>query len=273
MFDLMTRAKNAIEAYNTQLRINSANIANMSTPGYKTIKVSFQTIFERIINGGTAAQDQLGGTNPMQLGGNVGISGTSLDFSQGSIAEGDSLSLAINGSGLFAVSPDDGNTIVYTRTGKFQLDSAGNLVTDNGMLVYGLRGGSLQPITGLNIYNPDLLSWTSDGRLVEYTDATFSVVNRETGFSAALTTFNNRAGLAQSFGNTFVETEASGTAQTFQTTGGSFGTVIPRSIEQSNVFFTGETIDAQEAQRAMSGNLSMLKMISDEITNFINKIS
>jgi flagellar hook protein FlgE len=273
MLDLMTRAKDAINAYNTQLRINSANIANMSTPGYKSLKISFQSIFEQLINGGTTAQGLIGGTNPLQMGGNVGISSTSIDFSQGSIQEGATLDLAINGSGLFAVSPDGGNTMLYTRTGKFQIDSNGNLLTDNGLQVYGLKGGALQPITGLNGFNTSNLSWAADGRLVEYTDSTFTTENRDTGFSAALTSFTNVSGLAQSFGNTFAETEASGAPLSYQGSGGTFGAVVPRSIEASNVFFTGEIIDSQEAQRAMSGNLSMLKMISDEITNFINKIS
>ena len=97
----MTKAKNAIEAYNTQLRINSSNIANMSVPGYKAMKISFQTIYEKMINQGTAAEADSGGTNPIQLGSSVGIGSTSLDFSQGTVTEGQPLDLAINGSGLF----------------------------------------------------------------------------------------------------------------------------------------------------------------------------
>jgi flagellar hook protein FlgE len=67
MLDIMTKAKNAIEAYNTQLRVSSANIANMSVNGYKKLDVSFQTVFERVLNGGTAASEGAGGTNPVQL--------------------------------------------------------------------------------------------------------------------------------------------------------------------------------------------------------------
>ena len=278
MLDVMSKAKNAIEAYNTQLRINSSNIANMSVPGYKTMKISFQTIFEQVLKGGTAAEAEIGGTNPLQLGSSVGIGNTYLDFSQGTITEGLQLDLAVNGSGLFVVSPDGGKSMLYTRAGKFLIDSAGNLVTDTGMQVYGLSGDVLVPITGLTAYNMDRLSWTNDGQLAEFNvngdgSINYTSVNTYTGYKIALTSFTNLSGLAQSSGNTFAETAASGSPLANKTSGDSYGIAVPRNYEQSNVFYTGEVIDSMEAQRAMSGNLTILKMISDEITNFINRIS
>jgi len=279
MLDVLSKAKNAIEAYNTQLRINSSNIANMSVPGYKTAKISFQTIFEQVLKGGTAAESEIGGTNPLQLGSSVGIGNTYLDFSQGAITEGLPLDLAVNGSGLFVVSPDGGNTMQYTRAGKFQIDSGGNLVTDNGMQVYGLSGDVLVPITGLTAYNTSRLSWTENGDLAEFnlnpdgTTVNYSSVNVYTGYKIALTTFTNLSGLAQSSGNTFTQTAASGSPLSYKTSRDTYGDAIPRNYEQSNVFYTGEVIDSMEAQRAMSGNLTILRMISDEITNFINRIS
>jgi flagellar hook protein FlgE len=279
MLDLMTKAKNAIEAYNTQLRINSSNIANMSVPGYKAMKISFQTIYENMINQGTAAEADSGGTNPIQLGSSVGIGSTSLDFSQGTVTEGQPLDLAINGSGLFVVSPDDGNTKLYTRAGQFSIDSAGNLTTSTGMQVYGFSGGVLVPITGLANYDTNRLSWTSDGQLAEFnlksdgTTVDYSSVNKLTGYSIALTSFANVSGLEQASGNTFAQTPASGDPLSYKSTGDIYGTISPQEYEQSNVFYTGEVIDSMEAQRAMSGNLTILRMISDEITNFINRIS
>jgi flagellar hook protein FlgE len=278
MLDVMSKAKNAIEAYNTQLRINSSNIANMSVPGYKTMKISFQTIFEQVLKGGTAAEAEIGGTNPLQLGSSVGIGNTYLDFSQGTITEGLQLDLAVNGSGLFVVSPDGGKSMLYTRAGKFLIDSAGNLVTDTGMQVYGLSGDVLVPITGLTAYNMDRLSWTNDGQLAEFNvngdgSINYTSVNTYTGYKIALTSFTNLSGLAQSSGNTFAETAASGSPLANKTSGDIYGIAVPRNYEQSNVFYTGEVIDSMEAQRAMSGNLTILRMISDEITNFINRIS
>jgi flagellar hook protein FlgE len=284
MLDLMTRAKNAIEAYNSQLRINSSNIANMSVPGYKAMKISFQTIYENLINQGTAATGDTGGTNPTQLGSSVAIGNTSIDFSQGAITSGGNLDLAINGQGLFIISPD-GSTKLYSRAGQFIIDPSGNLTTTTGMQVYGLNGGSLVPITGLNSYHSDRLSWTDDGQLVEFNykknpDGTYDTsaidpasIARKTGFSIALTNFNNPSGLEQASGSAFAETPASGAPLPNKAPGNTYGTVSPRQYEQSNVFYTGEVIDSLEAQRAMSGNLTILRMISDEISNFISRIS
>jgi flagellar hook protein FlgE len=279
MLDLLSRAKNAIETYNAQLRINSSNIANMSVPGYKAMKISFQTIYEQMLNGGSAAVGDVGGTNPFQLGSSVGIGSTGIDFSQGGFTEGGMLDLAINGSGLFIVSDDGGTTFKYTRAGKFQIDANGNLITTNGMQVYGLSAGALTPITGLSAFHTSALSWTNDGELAEVTETTnpdgtvTRTPNLSTGYKIALTSFNNLSGLAQSSGNTFVETLASGASLTPDVPGTSFGTIAPKSVEQSNVFYTGEIIDSLEAQRAMSGNLTMVKTINDSINNFISRIS
>ena len=48
MLDIMAQAKNAIEAYNTALKVHSSNIANMNVIGYKRLNYSFQSIFEKL---------------------------------------------------------------------------------------------------------------------------------------------------------------------------------------------------------------------------------
>ncbi len=132
MLDVMTQAKNAIEAYNEALKVTSSNIANMSVPGYKKLKVSFQSVFERVLSQGSAASANMGGTDPFQLGQGAAVSSTSLDFSTGQTSQGSNLDLALQGAGLFVVSPDGGNTFLYSRSGNFTTDNNGNL-TLNGM--------------------------------------------------------------------------------------------------------------------------------------------
>ena len=51
------------------------------------------------------------------------------------------------------------------------------------------------------------------------------------------------------------------------------GGVVPRQLEQSNVFYLGETIDSIETQRAMSGSLTLIRLASDTISQFINRLS
>ncbi|MDD4179833.1 MAG: flagellar basal body rod C-terminal domain-containing protein, partial [Candidatus Margulisbacteria bacterium] len=80
------------------------------------------------------------------------------------------------------------------------------------------------------------------------------------------------SGLAQAQGSTFSATLASGEAATAQAPGGAVGTLQTGQIEQSNVFYLGETINALELQRAMNANLSMVRMASDLISSFITKL-
>ncbi len=294
MLDIMTKAMDAIEAYNTALQIYSSNIANMSVAGYKRLDISFQSIFERALYGGSAANtfEGLGGVNPMQLGQGTGIANIKLDFTQGSFSSAGYLDLGVSGQGLFMVTPDDGTTMLYTRSGKFHLDSDGYLRTETGMQVYGyaLSGGvptgGFEPIRITDPIVPkNLVTWTDDGKLAEYPsvvddqntplgvpDTSKPPVN--TFYQISLTYFVNPGGLKQAKGTTYEETLSSGAPQGYGPPGSNpVGVVFPRQLEQSNVFYLEETINSLEIQRAMSGNLSIVRMASDIISNFINKLS
>ncbi|MBI5399457.1 flagellar hook basal-body protein [Candidatus Saganbacteria bacterium] len=270
MLDIMSQAQNAIEAYNEALKVTSSNISNMNVTGYKKLDTSFQSIFEKILTRGTAARNNIGGTNPLQLGQGMNLASVSIDFSNGELVDGSGADLAIKGLGLFIVSPDGGKTYLYTRAGNFQIDASGNL-SSNGLQVYGLDGaGNMTPITGLPSGNRSSYKWLSDGTLQYATDGTTFI---STGYRIALTYFTNPNGLAQARGSSFAETAASGSAAAAQAPGGLVGAVSPGQLERSNVQYLSETIDALEFQRAMSGNLTMLKMASDLISSFISKLS
>lgn len=268
MFDTMNSAKNTIEIYNEALSIHSANIANMSVPGYKSLDISFQTILDRLMSPGTAAStfSNQGGTNPIQLGQGTAISNIGVNFTQGSFSQTNiNTDLAITGRGLMVVSDDGGTTYKYTRAGKFLINSAGALTTDKGMQVYGLdNSGNLIAITGLS------------GALTEYSwnNGTGALLHNgaATGYRIALTYFPNESGLAQSTGTTFTETAASGSAATPIAVGGIAGTITSGSIEQSNVFYLGESIESLENQRVISANLNVVKAASDLISQFISKL-
>lgn len=285
MLDVMTQAKNAIEAYNEALKVSSANIANMSVPGYKKLSVSFQSIFEKILSQGTAAEADRGGTNPLQFGQGMSISGTSIDFSGGETSSGSPLDLAISGSGLFIVSPDGGNTRLYTRAGNFEIDSSGNL-TSNGLQVYGFdNSGNLVPISGLQPGGKQNYTWYDGTQTVSGATPAYGALlytsdpsatpptYTSAGYQIALTYFANPSGLTQARGTSFAESISSGSPATPQAPGsGAVGGIKPGQIEQSNVYYLAETLSALELQRAMSGNLSMVKMASDIISSFIQKL-
>ena len=271
MLDMMSQAKNAIEAYNTALRASSSNIANMNVTGYKRLDVSFQSIFEKVLSRGTAAYNNVGGTNPRQYGQGMALSSVSVDFSPGELIEGSSLDLAISGQGMLIVTPDGGNSYLYTRSGNFEVDASGTLTT-NGMMVYGLdNSGNMVPISNLPSGNKADYQWLADGTLQYSSDGGSTWTS--TGYRIALTYFPNPGGLAQAQGTTFAETSASGSPADAQAPGGAVGAIRGGQLEQSNVFYLGETLDALEIQRAMSGNLTVIRMASDMISQFISRLS
>jgi len=268
LFNMMDQAKNSINVYTTALNVHSSNIANMSVNGYKKLDISFQSILDSLIHGGSPASlfANLGGTNPMQMGQGVGIANTSIDFSQGTFVSSNiPTDLAITGRGLFVVSNDGGVTYQYTRKGSFLIDANGNLVTDTGMQVYGLNsGGSITAITGLTGALADY-SWDNGTGTLLYQGAS-------TGFRIALSYFPNSSGLAQATATTFVQTLASGDPFTPIATGGAAGTVSSGQQEISNVVYTDESIAMSELQRALNAQLSVLKIAEDTFSNFLSKI-
>jgi flagellar hook protein FlgE len=263
----MSQAGNAIEAYTEALNAVQANIANMQTPGYKNVSVSFQSIFDNLLRNGTpaATNSNLGGTNPLQIGSGMASSGSTLDFSQGAFSSGGNLDLAISGNGFFIISADGTNPL-YTKAGRFQYNN-GSIETLNGEQLYGFYGDSsaLIPITGLNISDTSNLKFDADGKLMNGSD--------DTGWRIALTSFSNPGGLIQASGTTFQESIASGSAQTPVRAGGAFGSLTAQSFEGSNTVYVTESLKALELEKALNANLSMVKMASDVISSFISKLS
>ncbi len=84
----------------------------------------------------------------------------------------------------------------------------------------------------------------------------------------------NVEGMTQHDGTSFEESPASGSPSATGVPGtGTFGEVMAQSLEKSNVFFIGETIDSIEVQRAMSAVLTAIKTASDQISQVINRLS
>ena len=92
-------------------------------------------------------------------------------------------------------------------------------------------------------------------------------------FQIALSDFPNKAALIQHDGTTFKATPAAGIPFIPVPAGTSgMGEAVSGSVEKSNVFFTGETVDAMEVQRAMSASLTAVKIASEQIQNIIQQL-
>lgn len=126
-----------------------ANLANVSTPGYKEEISSlddFQQMFlNRYAEGETR---QLGSLSTA-----VGMDQSAINFSQGTLAEtGREFDIAISGDGFLAAQTPDG--VEYTRNGSLRLDATGQLVTSDGLPVLGEQGPLTLPL-GETWFDPD----------------------------------------------------------------------------------------------------------------------
>jgi flagellar basal-body rod protein FlgF len=116
---LITSAEAIMRASERRLEAASANVANVSTPGYKR-QISFADLVGASGAGGADSIDTL-------------LTHVRADMAQGKLAAtGNPLDIAISGDGMFALR--NGNEIVYSRQGQFHLAADGS-VTDAGQAV------------------------------------------------------------------------------------------------------------------------------------------
>jgi flagellar hook protein FlgE len=148
-----------LQSHQVAMDIESNNIANVNTTGFKYSRANFSDLLAQTKAIATAPQGALGGKNPVQVGLGSTVSSTTRIFSQGSIQNSDkNTDVAIQGDGMFIISPDGGNTYKYTRSGDFKFDAGGNFVDNNGFIAQGwLRDtttgkvDSTAPISDINI--------------------------------------------------------------------------------------------------------------------------
>jgi flagellar hook protein FlgE len=123
-----------LNAASRGLDVIGHNIANANTTGMKASRAEFSDLYA-----GNLASS--GSATP---GTGVAVSAISQQFTQGNItATGNSLDVAINGSGFFNVVLPNGDQ-AYTRAGNFKMDKDGYIVTNEGAR---LQGDIVDPVT------------------------------------------------------------------------------------------------------------------------------
>lgn len=136
MMRSMYSGVSGLRIHQTKMDVIGNNIANVNTVGFKSSRVTFSEVFSQTLQSASGANENTGGTNPMQIGLGANISSVDVAMTEGAAQRTDNpLDLKIEGDGFFVVSNITGN--MFTRAGAFRLDNAGNLVTPEGMNVMG----------------------------------------------------------------------------------------------------------------------------------------
>ena len=139
MSQALHTSSTGINAGQSQINVIAHNVANINTVAYKSANMTFETLYSNNLSYGSAATKDGGGTNPKQIGLGVKIGGITRNFTPGTfVSTGRDLDTMISGTGFYVVQDADKHQY-FTRDGVFNVDSDGNLVTQNGLKVKGAK--------------------------------------------------------------------------------------------------------------------------------------
>ena len=253
-------AKTGMEAQQIQLDTISHNLANVATNGFKRSHAVFEDlIYQNLRQSGANSTEQTQLPTGLQVGLGVRPVATSRIYSQGNLQQTtNNLDLAIKGNGFFQIQQPDGTT-AYTRDGSFQLDAAGQIVTNNGYTV----------LPGITVpTNAQSVTIGSDGTVSITVPGTPAP---QTLGQLQLANFVNPAGLDPKGQNLFTETASSGTPNAGAPNSNGMGALQQGFVETSNVNVVEELVAMIQTQRAYELN-SKAVQTSDQMLQKLAQI-
>jgi flagellar basal-body rod protein FlgG len=241
-------------AQQLNVEVISNNLANLSTTAYKRQRAEFKDLLyqtqQRAGSQGAGEGSQI--PSGIQLGLGVRPGAVYRINEQGAAQEtGNPLDVMVQGKGYFVVTLPNGEN-AYTRSGAFQLSPEGEIITQEGNTVS--PGISLpENAENISVSQTGVVQYKLAGQTAAITAGTLELVN-----------FINPNGLEATGDNLFIETTASGEAQTGQPGDEGFGTILGGYLENSNVDPVKEITTLISAQRAYEMNSKVISA-SDEM--------
>lgn len=220
------------------MNVQSNNIANINTYGFKAAKPSFSELLYRNFTG--IDEEQL----PRGTGAKMQQSGK--DSSAGPLADtGRPQDYAIVGDGFFAVQDPQTNEVFYTRDGSFAMSQ----FQEDGETIYYLTDGS-----GRRVLNQDREPIRMEAGGIKFKQP------------VGVFGFENTDGMLHAGSNLFTPVEKNGQPAAIA------GMVQQGALEMSNANLAYEFSKVIESQRVYSLSLKMVQT-SDEIETTINGLS
>jgi len=261
MIRALYTAASGMSAQQANLDTIANNLANSATAGFRSSKMQFEDmIYQNIVMPGSAASTQTVSAG-LQIGLGTRAASTEVIMTQGDFNQtGNTLDLAIQGSGFFQVTQPNGTT-AYTRAGSFHMNNQGTMVTADG--------------------NPLVPAITIPSNATNVTISTYGVVTaslpgQATGSQLGtiqLATFANAGGLNAVGSSLFLPTGSSGNPITDAPGGSSgMGTLQQGYLENSNVDVVQEFVNMIVAQRAYESNSKVVHVADDMYSQINNMI-
>jgi flagellar basal-body rod protein FlgG len=254
MNDALYIAATGMQAHQAQVDAVANNVANVNTPGFKRVRVSFQDVVQQTQNGtarvasGAAVADGAG----------VSLQSLSRQFEAGELKRTDSaMDLAIQGAGFFEVVGADGAS-AFVRGGTLSIGPDGYLGLGEG---YQLKQRIQVPndVRSITI-NPDGEVFGDDGRTKERALGRIDLV-----------TFANPRALQALGANLYRATPQAGDPLFAPASEGGAGRIVQGQLEQSNVKLIDEMVQMMVAQRAYEMNVKVIQA-ADEIAAMTNNL-
>lgn len=257
-------SSSGMRALDEKLNVLANNLANVNTVGFKRSRTNFEDLLYQIKRQpGLKNADEDFVPHGIQVGLGATVSGTQLDFAQGSPdSTGKSLDLMIQGDGFFRVQYNNGGESItaYSRAGNFTLNADGEIVLGNSL------GSLLDP--SITIPPTAVRTQVSPNGLVQYQD-----VGQPTMTDAGqiqLSRFVNPEGLLQVGKNLYLSTDASGEAVDANPGEQGTGLLLSNHIEMSNVDPVRELVQLILTQRGFELNSQAIQAANESLRTVTN---
>ncbi len=253
-------AATGMMAQQTNVEVISNNIANINTTAFKRGRAEFTDLIYQSEKREGAFSSDAGTIVPVGVHIGLGVKPAAVArmMEQGNLqSTGNSLDLALEGRGYFAVVLPDGER-AFTRAGTFQLSPEGQLVTLDG---YELAPGIVMPQEATDIE----INKSGEVYAIVPDQTEPQLVGRLT-----VSTFINEAGLEPIGDNLLKETLASGDEQIGLPGEDGVAGIRQGYIETSNVNVVEEITDLISAQRAYEMNAKVIEtadQMSSKVSN------
>lgn len=235
------------QAQARRMEVIANNLANVDTVGFKRDLAVMRARFAAAIEEGDAIAGD-GSIN--DVGGGVELAGTRTEFSQGPLKRTNQpTDLALENDGFFVVRR--GNKNLLTRSGNFDINAGGYMVTDSGDFVLGEDG---DPVA----IEPDRGPWQIDD--------TGILQQGDTKIPLAMVRPKSMGDLIK-LGDNLYQPLAS-----VRPVPAEERAVTAGFYEASNVRPTTEMIDMIEASRAFEANVNLIRQNDQLLGSLVNRV-